>query len=83
MEVNPEIPFRTTLAGREYLFCSGHCLAEFDPHPGQYLESIPIAAGVPYLWFGHLAQPIIAAAAMSFASVSVITNALRLRRAQL
>jgi Cu+-exporting ATPase len=44
---------------------------------------VPIAAGVLYPFFGILLSPILAAAAMSFSSVSVITNALRLRNAKL
>ena len=44
---------------------------------------VPIAAGVFYPLFGVLLSPIIAAAAMSFSSVSVIANSLRLRNVQL
>jgi len=49
---------------------------------GYNAAGVPIAAGVLYPFFGLLLSPIIAAAAMSFSSVSVVGNALRLRRAR-
>jgi Cu+-exporting ATPase len=47
------------------------------------LLGVPVAAGILYPSFGILLSPILAAAAMSFSSVSVIGNSLRLRSAKL
>jgi Cu+-exporting ATPase len=44
---------------------------------------VPVAAGVLYPFFGILLSPVIAAAAMSFSSVSVIANSLRLKNVKL
>jgi Cu+-exporting ATPase len=44
---------------------------------------VPVAAGVLYPFIGLLVSPVWASAAMTFSSVSVIANALRLRRAAL
>jgi Cu+-exporting ATPase len=44
---------------------------------------IPIAAGVLYPFFGFLLNPAIAAAAMALSSISVLSNALRLKRVSL
>ena len=47
------------------------------------LIGVPIAAGIFYPFFGLVLSPMIASAAMTFSSVLVISNALRLRKAQL
>ena len=48
---------------------------------GSNVLAVPVAAGVLYPSFGVLLSPMLAAAAMSLSSVSVIANALRLRKA--
>jgi Cu2+-exporting ATPase len=50
---------------------------------GYNVIGIPVAAGLLYPFFGMLLSPMIAALAMSFSSVSVILNALRLRKANI
>ena len=50
---------------------------------GYNAPGIPIAAGVLYPAFGLLLSPILAGAAMTMSSVSVVTNALRLNRVRL
>jgi P-type Cu+ transporter len=50
---------------------------------GYNVLGIPVAAGVLYPAFGLLMSPVIASLAMSLSSVSVVANALRLRKARL
>jgi Cu+-exporting ATPase len=44
------------------------------------IVGIPVAAGLLYAWTGWLLSPVLASAAMSLSSVSVLVNSLRLRR---
>ena len=47
------------------------------------IAGVPVAAGILYPWLGLLLSPMIASAAMTLSSISVIGNALRLRKASL
>jgi len=70
---------------KNYYFCSQHYEEKFEASPASYLNTtgVPVAAGVLYPVFGLLLSPVIAAAAMSFSSVPVIVNSLRLKRTNL
>jgi hypothetical protein len=57
--------------------------AERHDDPPETVLQLSIVAGVLYPWTGLLLSPIIASTAITFSSVSVIGNALRLRRVQL
>jgi P-type Cu+ transporter len=58
--------------------------SRFPAWRGRYNTlGVPIAAGVLYPFFGLLLSPIIASTALTFSSVSVIANALRLRHVKL
>ena len=73
------------LAGTRYLIGGlllyGVLRARDRPRPSLRSWKGPLAAGVLYPWLGWLLSPMVAAAAMSLSSVTVILNALRLRNA--
>ncbi len=82
MKVARTTRLRAVRDGHTAFFCSDRCLKKFFAFLYNAL-GIPVAAGVLYPFFGLLLSPIMAGAAMSRSSVSVISNALRLRSVSL
>jgi Cu+-exporting ATPase len=85
------LPSRLDITLIEAIYGSGHCYALSKATMRNIKQNlfwafaynvvlIPVAAGVLFPSFGILLNPMFAAAAMGFSSVTVVTNALRLRR---